>query len=73
MITFIAAPSGISQDVKSKLEEMFKTVLSSKEWQAVAEERAFVSNPISGQELIDYVNSVYGSLKVISEKILNNN
>lgn len=71
MITFIAAPAGLDEGIQAKLAEMFSTVLSSQEWQAVAQERAFVSKPINGAELTDYVNSVYTSLKVISEKIFN--
>ncbi len=69
MITFIGAPAGIDEAVREKLSEMFFTVLSSDEWQAIASNRAFVSNPISGQPLTDYITSVFDSLKVAAEQI----
>lgn len=71
MITFIAAPAGVDEAVCAKLSEMFKTVLSSDEWQKVASERAFVSNPISGAPLTEYITSVYDSLKIAAEQIFN--
>ncbi len=69
MVTFLAAPQGTDPEVKAKLSEMFYTVLSSEEWQAVAAERSFVTNPINGEELDAYINSVYEGLKVAAEKI----
>lgn len=69
MITFIAAPAGLDEAVRAKLSDMFQTVLSSEQWQAVAASRSFVSNPINGEALSSYITSVYDSLKVASETI----
>lgn len=69
MISYLAAPSGVSEDVRAKLAEMFQTVLSSEQWQAVAKERSFVSTPINGEELDTYIQSIYDGLSVAAQKI----
>ena len=69
MISYLAAPSGVSEDVRAKLAEMFQTVLSSEQWQAVAKERPFVSTPINGEELDTYIQSIYDGLSVAAQKI----
>ena len=69
MVTYLAAPAGLDAEVKAKLSDMFYQILSSDEWQAVAAERSFVTNPINGDELDAYINSVYEGLKVAAEKI----
>ena len=69
MISYLAAPSGVSEDVRAKLAEMFQTVLSSEQWQAVAKERSFVSTPINGEELDAYIKSIYDGLSVAAQKI----
>ena len=69
MISFLTAPAGLDAEVKAKLAEMFTTVLSSEQWQAIAAERSFVSAPKTGEELDAYIASVYDSLKIAAEKI----
>ena len=69
MISYLAAPNGVSEDVRAKLAEMFQTVLSSEQWQAVAKERSFVSAPINGEELDTYIQSIYDGLSVAAQKI----
>ena len=69
MVTYLAAPAGVDPEVKMKLAEMFNTVLSSEEWQAIAAKRSFVTKPVQGEELDAYITSVYDGLKVAAEKI----
>ena len=69
MVTYLAAPAGVDPEVKTKLADLFNTVLSSDEWQAIAAERSFVTKPVQGEELDAYITSVYDGLKVAAEKI----
>lgn len=70
MSTYIFAPIGLDEGIREKLAEMFTIVLTSEQWQTIAQNRGFISNPISGQELEKLVfNEIYPSFVKIGKEL----
>lgn len=68
-VSYIIAPKDLDPAVREKLAEMFSVVLASEEFQAIAADRGFVSEPMSGGELDTYINGIYDGLKFASEQL----
>ena len=69
MVTYIVAPKDLNPQIQEKLAEMFRVVLTSDEFQAIADERGFVSSPVSGDDLDGYIKNIYGGLKSAGEQL----
>lgn len=69
MITYIMAPKGVDKATREKLAQMFKTAISSPEFQKIANDSNFMTNPISGDELDKKITAVYDGFKATSQSI----
>lgn len=68
-VSYIVAPKDLDPAVRTKLAEMFETVITSEEFQQIADERGFVSEAMSGDELDSYINGIYDGLKYASDQL----
>ncbi|HEY8391813.1 MAG TPA: tripartite tricarboxylate transporter substrate binding protein [Capillibacterium sp.] len=68
-ISYLVAPAGLNKEVKEKLAEIFRGAMLTEEFQKYAAEAGFVCNPITGDELDAYVQSVTSALAEVARKV----
>lgn len=67
--SYIMAPAGVKAEDKEKLASMFKEALESDAFKAYAAESGLVSEPITGNDLDQYLGDVYAGLEKASAEI----
>lgn len=70
-VSFIAAPAGLKKEVRDKLSQIFREVIASEEFQEFSKTAGFVANPVTGQELDDYISDLSKALATVSQKVFN--
>ena len=68
-VSFFVAPAGIKKSVRDELTRIFSGVAKTPEFQEFAAKAGFVSEPITGKELDNYVKGLTGALTTVSEKV----
>lgn len=68
-VSYIVAPAGLPKDIREKLSEMFREVLSSKEFQDFAAANGFIAEPMTGSELDTMLSNLYKALKQVATKV----
>ncbi len=68
--TFVAAPAGLDEEVKTKLGEIFQKAILNEEFQDFAKSMGIISEPIIGEELDIFIQDLEQSLKTIIEEVL---
>jgi len=69
MVTYIMAPKGIDPKTRDNLAKMFQTAIKSPDFQKIAKENAFLTDPVVGDELDKKITGIYNGFKATSQKI----
>lgn len=68
-ISYLVAPAGLNKEVKDKLAEIFRGAMLDEEFQNFAAESGFVSNPIYGDDLDEYIENLSSALAEVARKV----
>lgn len=68
-ISFLVAPAGLSEDVKTKLVDIFRGALLDEEFQEFSKQIGFVCNPICGDDLDKYIKDLTSALAEVAQNI----
>lgn len=68
-VCFALAPKGLDPEIKAYLADVLYRATQSEEFQALAAEGGFEAPGIHGEELDEYVGTLYESAEILAEKV----